>query len=472
LNYADSLAQLDLRLKVFGDETPVALSRGLGPMVFARRGEIYESRLSREQYEGKGLLELRIPAAAKPGTSAQRLHGKTWFQAEIPAPAAPAQPRTVPGRVLLLWDVSGSGAGRDHGRELVLLDRYFRRMGGGEVELVAFRDRPEPARTFRVAQGNWGELRDALEQMAYDGATRLDLLSGIEGAEEALLVSDGLINYGPGGLPDLGMPLFAISSSPGADAADQFFERNKPRLALRLLSNLAEMDLENRHLLRILAYRLLQAEQPELAVPMLIKVRDLAPDEPQSWRDLGLAYGAAGRFQEALDSLYEVVRRPWDGRFPEIALIALAELNALVAAVDPPLATDGVDPRLLRNLPLDLRVVLTWDADNSDIDLWIIDPNGEKCFYGNRLSYQGGRMSPDFTGGYGPEEFSLRQAKPGKYLVQANFYGHRQQVVAGATTLQLDLFTGFATPEQAGKSVTLRLQGPKEVVTVGEFFVK
>ena len=116
-------------------------------------------------------------------------------------------------------------------------------------------------------------------------------------------------------------------------------------------------------------------------------------------------------------------------------------------------------------------MVLSWDADNTDIDLWVTDPNGEKVFYANALSYQGGRISRDFTGGYGPEEFSLKHAKPGKYRVQAEFYGHRQQIVAPATTLQLELFTNYGKPAQQSRAITLRLAGQKEVVDVGEFEV-
>jgi uncharacterized protein YfaP (DUF2135 family) len=80
-------------------------------------------------------------------------------------------------------------------------------------------------------------------------------------------------------------------------------------------------------------------------------------------------------------------------------------------------------------------------------------------------------MSLDFTGGYGPEEFSLKHAKPGKYKVEAQFYGNRQQMVAGATTLQLKLATGFATAKQKEQSVTLRLRDRRETVLVGEFDV-
>src|SRR6185436_15901851 len=97
------------------------------------------------------------------------------------------------------------------------------------------------------------------------------------------------------------------------DAADVLFERGQADLGVRVLSNLAELDLENRHVLRILGLRLMQAERPKLAL-----------EEPQSFRDLGLAYAADHQYQAAIDTLHEVVVRPWHGRFPEIELITLA----------------------------------------------------------------------------------------------------------------------------------------------------
>lgn len=256
------------------------------------------------------------------------------------------------------------------------------------------------------------------------------------------------------------------------DVADIFFDKGETTLALRVLSNLAEMDLESRHILRVLSYRLLQAGRADLAVWLLERVLELSPNEPQSWRDLGLAWAKLGEIQKAVDNLYEVVSRPWHGRFPGIELIALGELNALAAVAKTRPHTSAMDTRLLKNLPVDLRVVLSWDSDNTDIDLWVTDPNGEKVYYSHPLSYQGGRISADFTGGYGPEEFLLKKAKPGKYLVQAQFYGHNQQTVSGTTSLQLNFFTGFGMAQQKEQSVTLRLQSRGEEVTVGEFEVQ
>lgn len=256
------------------------------------------------------------------------------------------------------------------------------------------------------------------------------------------------------------------------DVADLLLQRGQRQLALRVLSNLAELQLENRHVLRVLGYRLMQAKAYPLAVQVFRQVLDMADEEPQSHRDLGLALAATGDRQQAIRHLYDVVAGEWDGRFDEIGLVALNELNQVVATSPKRLDSGFIDHRLLRNLPLDLRVALAWDSDNSDMDLWVTDPNGEKCYYGHTLTYQGGMISDDFTGGYGPEEFLLRDAKPGKYIVQAHYFGDRQQIVTGATTLTLKLSTGWGTPRQQDQVVTLRLSGKDESVLVGEFEVK
>ncbi len=185
---------------------------------------------------------------------------------------------------------------------------------------------------------------------------------------------------------------------------------------------------------------------------------------------LGLALEADGQFQAALEALWTVAARPWDRCFPDIDLTALHELNALVAR-HPGLDSRAIDPRLLRPLPVALRAVLAWDADNTDIDLWVIDPNGEQTDYHRPASYQGGRLSADFLGGYGPEAFLLKDAKPGRYEIRAHFYGHRQQVLLPYTTLMLRLTTGYGTPEQKDENIVLRLSGQDEQVLVGSIEV-
>ena len=86
---------------------------------------------------------------------------------------------------------------------------------------------------------------------------------------------------------------------------------------------LAEMDLQNRQVLRLLGYRLQQAGEPALAVPIFERVLELAPNEPQSHRDLGLALApdrpGAARHRAALRSGHRALGRPLRRHRPDRA---------------------------------------------------------------------------------------------------------------------------------------------------------
>lgn len=253
------------------------------------------------------------------------------------------------------------------------------------------------------------------------------------------------------------------------DVSDYFLEINKKEIALRILSNLVEMEIQSYKLMRVLAHRYEQLGEIEKAVDIYKKVAKLRPEEPQSYRDLGLALAINKKYQESIEMLYKVVEKSWDGRFPEIEAFVMAELNAVIAKSPTPLNTQFIDKRLQKHLPTDVRVVVTWDSDNCDMDLWVTDPRGEKCFYSHPLTEIGGRISRDFTGGYGPEEFLIRKAYPGKYKVQINYYGTSEQSITGATTIQVKLITNYGKPNEKVQEVTRRLSDKSEVLDIGEF---
>ena len=116
-------------------------------------------------------------------------------------------------------------------------------------------------------------------------------------------------------------------------------------------------------------------------VAVFQEVLKMREEEPQSYRDLAIALAADKQHQQAIDLLSQLVDGQWDNRFPEIELTALNEMNAIIATCCKKLRADNLDMRLLKNLPVDVRVILTWDADNTDMDLWVTDPKGEKCIY-------------------------------------------------------------------------------------------
>ncbi|MBW2734457.1 MAG: hypothetical protein JRH20_18880, partial [Deltaproteobacteria bacterium] len=168
------------------------------------------------------------------------------------------------------------------------------------------------------------------------------------------------------------------------DCAHTFRRDKKKAVALRILSNLAELELENPALIRVLAHRLAQVNELDLSAQLFDAVRRLRPEEPQSFRDLALvlerradesiahkrrgARNAAKKdYTRALELLAKVVMQRWQ-RFSEIEVIALTELNHILPkARRVGLEQIPVDPRLVKHLDMDVRIVMTWDADNTDM---------------------------------------------------------------------------------------------------------
>lgn len=268
------------------------------------------------------------------------------------------------------------------------------------------------------------------------------------------------------------MPAFYL------DVADYLREQGKsPRLALRVLSNLAELDTGNTALIRVLAYRLGQWKLFALAVPQFEAALEQRPEEPQSYRDLALALAQQPHPDRAraIDLLWQVAIGDWHGRFPDIEIIALHELNDVLAQ-----APDGtalkleklaIPAELLDPVAVGLRVVLSWDADNTDIDLWVVDPSGDKAVYSQPRTRTGGHMSRDFTGGYGPEVFSIRRPLPGTYVVFANYFGDRRQSLTGPVTIQLEFQTRFGSAHSQRAATTRRLESGKQTIEIGKFKV-
>ncbi|MDP6544520.1 MAG: VIT domain-containing protein [Phycisphaerae bacterium] len=326
------------------------------------------------------------------------------------------------------------------------------------------------------------------------------------------------------------------------DCADFFYKKHNLDLSLQILSNIAEMELENPALLRILGHKLVQQRRFDLAVLVFEQVLKLRPEEPQSYRDLALALerrafelsctqllsrlsisdkvirltpdqeaalkaaAAKGNARtaplplpkppakkprnvkhmnvkdawaiyakidadniRAIELLYKVVTGKWDGRFAEIEAIALTEMNRILKRVKPAqIKHIKIDKALQDLLDVDVRIVMTWDADNTDIDLHVVEPSGEETFYGHNLSTIGGTVSRDLTRGYGPEEYMVHKAMHGVYTIKAKYYGSSSVKIAGAVTVQVDIYANFGRANEDRKSITVQLKGAKEMITIGQ----
>lgn len=257
-------------------------------------------------------------------------------------------------------------------------------------------------------------------------------------------------------------------------AASLFFEDKDTATGLRVLSNIAATAPGDHESWKMLGYRLKTINRFREEVQVFKKILEWRPQDPQSYRDYALALADAGQYQQALDTLYLSLIRVYDEQiknlYPGIEEVIIAEICNLVTLHGNKLDISHINKALISNLAMDVRVVLNWNLNDADIDLWVIEPDGEKCYFKNNRTLIGGRLSNDFTNGYGPEHYILKKAAPGKYQVIVDYYGNKSLRLAGRTTIMAEIYTHYGSASQQRKTITLQMQeGGSGEVLVGEF---
>jgi tetratricopeptide (TPR) repeat protein len=261
------------------------------------------------------------------------------------------------------------------------------------------------------------------------------------------------------------------------DVADFFEKIKESEIAIQILTNIAEIDIDNYELLRAMAYKLEYFKEYEMAIYMYEVILDLRPEDIQSYRDLALSYQEIGEYQKALDLFYKIVNgelleKDMARRFEGIEAIAFVEMNNLIKKYHEQLNLNAVDKKYIKNTNVDLRVVIDWNHNDTDIDLWIIDPNKEKCSYEHIKTKIGGRLSTDMTEGFGPEEFLLKNAVKGEYKFFIDYYSDEVQKISGPTFLKITIFNNYGNKNESKKTNVYRLDSEDDEIEIGRLEIK
>ncbi|UOY08932.1 DUF2135 domain-containing protein [Muricauda sp. SCSIO 64092] len=145
------------------------------------------------------------------------------------------------------------------------------------------------------------------------------------------------------------------------------------------------------------------------------------------------------------------------------------ELTRLVNTCGKKLKLTKTKKEKFKEMPVDVRVVIDWNHNDTDIDLWVVDPNGEKAYYNNAKTKIGGRMSEDMTEGYGPEVFMLKEAPRGEYKILVDYYADNVQKIFGPTVLKVTMFTNYGRSNEKKETMIVRLEQEEDVLEVGSF---
>lgn len=268
------------------------------------------------------------------------------------------------------------------------------------------------------------------------------------------------------------------------DVADMLFARGDAMGASDLAVNVLELPTAGQSTLITLAGKLLGYGDTDRAVAIYEDILAGNGFVPQPARLMALALvqkaeglpDAAARkplYHRALDLLHDVVMTPWQRDYDGIDMISLMDANRIV--VDLKALGDDYTPfeaELMTLLDLDLRVVINWNTDATDMDLWVMEPTLERAYYGRPNTVIGGHLSNDMTDGYGPEEYLLRRAADGTYKVYVHYYAPDQLRVDGPVTVRVDFYRNFGRADEVHQSTDVELtevQGTE--IMVGEITI-
>jgi hypothetical protein len=123
------------------------------------------------------------------------------------------------------------------------------------------------------------------------------------------------------------------------------------------------------------------------------------------------------------------------------------------------------DPRLGKK-KASLVVTVTWNTA-TDVDLWVTEPSGEKCFFAHKKTKTGGTLHEDNTDGYGPEHYTTAKMAPGEYLIQVNMFStHKGKDVPVPTLVTVEVTRNAGTPQETYSTHTVRLRKSGDTVDV------
>ncbi|HEX8583977.1 MAG TPA: VIT domain-containing protein [Allosphingosinicella sp.] len=369
-----------------------------------------------------------------------RKRGDNAAEAELPpavvAPAPPPPPASGAAEPAIMQGMISSADAADSGGEEIVVTST--RIEQSELQMSA------PFQGEPAATAEWASTRPYMAPLRAAPAARRDSVFAEQQALHGAL------------------PAFWF------DVAELAWREGRREEARRLLLSALDLPTRNNETLAIVADRLFRYGEEARAIEMFEAVAAAEPERPQPLRSLALALGKRSEKQppeaaradlaRAIDLLSQVITRPWQGSYEGIELIALMEVNRFIVRYR---ALGGgavpLDPRLIAMLDVDLRVVIEWNTEETDLDLWVDEPNGERAMYNNDETRIGGRMSEDMTEGYGPEEYLLRRAPAGTFTIRANVFSADSINPNGASRINARLIRNFGRPDEKEELVEIEL---------------
>src|SRR5262249_32441181 len=150
---------------------------------------------------------------------------------------------------------------------------------------------------------------------------------------------------------------------------------------------------------------LLTAKKYEMAQQMFREALKNRQDDCNIFRGLALSYWLDGKFDKASEVYEDALKKDFDSRYGDTKPVLREEFGYLLRAetaanpLDSETATVAIGIAKTHGVDLKrgdaFRATLCWETNANDVDLHVVDPHGEECFYSHKQNASGLELYSD-----------------------------------------------------------------------------
>ena len=254
--------------------------------------------------------------------------------------------------------------------------------------------------------------------------------------------------------------------------SSEYFLKWDKEYSFEILSTIASLAPNNIKALKAYAYILERRGAYKKVVNIYNRILALRPDSSQSYRDLALAYEAAGDYELALTLLYQIVYNTIPNvDCSGIQELAYNELRHLLAFHKNKVSFKKLPNELLSlNFKKDIRIVFEWTQPDVDFDVQFVSPE-RKFFNWTHTRFESkSLLQEEVSQGYAIKEHIIDDAQTGPWIVNMEFLSTERP--KNPTYLKYTVFQDYGLPTQTKNTKIIAMKDLQNKVTIDRFVNK
>ena len=233
--------------------------------------------------------------------------------------------------------------------------------------------------------------------------------------------------------------------------------------AFKLISSFVENNRADITLLRDIAFVLSDWDLDGKSYELSKRLVAARPAEPPSYNLIANSLVKMNRIDLALIYYDLAFLTYWDNRFDGFDLITAVEYFRLLKEIEQgkykaadmafvkarlEKVKSFLDNQNIDANDADLLIVITWNTDNTDVDLHVREPNKQECYFENKKTSNGGLLTNDATDGFGPEMYFIKKAPAGTYSLDIDYYNSSYVLTSAKSKILVTAYKNWGRPNE------------------------